>query len=886
MLVGLFAFKSSATTHYASPTGTAGYIVSSPTSPMTLLYAYNSCAAGDSLLLEGTFTLTQNLYVSISDLYIGEYGTGATLQGDYDNTTAGFPLITLRYPTNVTVENLTFANHFGNGARGILAWGSGDNLLIQNNVFTNIGWNTSATEIPTSSDGANAIIVLGNVNSGSLTNVNILGNAVTNCITGFNESITVIGNVDGFVVANNYISDVTNIGIDAAGHFSWVADYDPPYDALNASLNQARNGVIRNNTVIRAISLVATSAGLYCDGCADVVFERNLVKESGAGISIGCEVGGGNTASGVTVINNIFRDNLESGMFLGSLASESSAQGASSVDNCVVRNNTFYQNCQNDGVTSFNDYEIFLQNSNNNVFNNNIISMLNTAKGIVAAGTSDVVNFDMDYNLFYRADLSEADLVISSATSTLSGNENSQYGDPGFTSISGDIFNISTTGRAANAGDPATTLLTGELDRDGGARIQGSIADIGAQESASTQSAPTPNTEFAVPTTFVPDPNKTYYIDNPHHGVRLAATGISESAYTTSTITTLDDVVWKFVDKGNGYWHLDRAGGGTKPRLRTDNTANADMQATSSTGAYTYFEMTPSTISGLYYFTLPDAPASYKRLQVNNSGDVKMVSTASVGTWESFSITEVGGTATTTVIDDEDFESGWGIWNDGGSDAVRLNSSSWANSGTFSIRLRDNTGTSVMTTDNLDLSSYSSLNISLSYITSAFNSSSEDFWLQVSTDGGTSFVTVNEWNLNDEFVNNTRYFDTIELIGSFTSTTKFRFRCDASANNDLLYIDDVVLEGISTSGARAVVSSFTEELQAEMESFNLSVYPNPSSDVINVSGIELGQTVRVFNMSGNVILETSDTKINVSNFKTGVYFVKTQGQDAIRFVKE
>jgi len=429
----------SATTHYASPTGTAAFIVSSPSNPMTIDYANWSCVPGDTLLLEGTFTMTQNLYVTITDLYIGEYGTGATLQGDYDNTTAGFPLITLRYPSNVTVENLTFANHFGNGSRGILIWGSGDNINVKNNVFTNIGWNTDPTQIAGFSDGANAILVLGNVNSGSLTNVNILGNAITNCILGRNEALTLIGNVDGFIIADNYLSDLTNIGIDVAGHFSWVQDYDTGIP-LDPALNQARNGTIRNNSVIRAISPIATSAGLYCDGCKDVVFERNIVKECGAGISIGCEVGGGKTAAHVTVINNIFAYNQESGMFIGSLTSEGSANGPSSVDSCMVRNNTFYANSQNDGAGSFNDYEIFIQNSKDNVFNNNILYLLGTGRGIVAAGTSSIVNFEMDYNLFFRDNLSEAELVISSPTSTLTGNENAQFGDPGFTGISTDVF--------------------------------------------------------------------------------------------------------------------------------------------------------------------------------------------------------------------------------------------------------------------------------------------------------------------------------------------------------------------------------------------------------------------------------------------------------------
>jgi hypothetical protein len=140
---------------------------------------------------------------------------------------------------------------------------------------------------------------------------------------------------------------------------------------------------------------------------------------------------------------------------------------------------------------------------------------------------------------------------------------------------------------------------------------------------------------------FTPDPNKTYYIDCPMWNRRLAATGSSEDAYMTSTSTTGSNVEWKFVDKGNGCWHIDRAAGGSLPRLRTDKTDYADMQATSSSGGFTYWEITESSTSGRYLFTLPDGPAPYQRLQVDKSKNVRITSTASTGSWTQFTITPV-----------------------------------------------------------------------------------------------------------------------------------------------------------------------------------------------------------------------------------------------------
>uniref|UniRef100_UPI0019D40EC1 hypothetical protein n=1 Tax=Aquimarina pacifica TaxID=1296415 RepID=UPI0019D40EC1 len=148
-------------------------------------------------------------------------------------------------------------------------------------------------------------------------------------------------------------------------------------------------------------------------------------------------------------------------------------------------------------------------------------------------------------------------------------------------------------------------------------------------------------------TSFTPDPNKTYYIDAPYHNLRLAATGESEYAYTASTSTTSADVEWKFVAKGNGSWHIQRAAGGTLPRFRTDNNITdgtaADMQATGWSGTYTYFDFEQGAIAGTYFITLPDGPTGRVRLQIDNYGKVQMVENTRDGTWESFAITEVEG---------------------------------------------------------------------------------------------------------------------------------------------------------------------------------------------------------------------------------------------------
>lgn len=141
--------------------------------------------------------------------------------------------------------------------------------------------------------------------------------------------------------------------------------------------------------------------------------------------------------------------------------------------------------------------------------------------------------------------------------------------------------------------------------------------------------------------TFTPDPNKKYYIDSLAHNLRVAADGNTVDPFTTSTTTTGSQVEWVFVAKGNGSWHIQLAAGGSKPRLRSRNNGESDMQATTSSGAWTYYDFKTGAIPGTYFATLPDHDESRSRLQVSSNGDVLFVPETLTGTWVSFRFTEV-----------------------------------------------------------------------------------------------------------------------------------------------------------------------------------------------------------------------------------------------------
>lgn len=250
-----------------------------------------------------------------------------------------------------------------------------------------------------------------------------------------------------------------------------------------------------------------------------------------------------------------------------------------------------------------------------------------------------------------------------------------------------------------------------------------------------------------------------------------------------------------------------------------------------------------------------------------------------------------GGGCSNVTIDSQNFESGWGIWNDGGSDCRRSShDSNYANSGNYCVRLRDNTSSSVMTTDNLNLAGFEEVTVAFSYICVSMDNSNEDFWLQVSTNGGASYYTVEEWNLGDEFVNNVRYNDAVTLVGTFTSNVRFRFRCDASANGDRVYLDDVVLTGC-VNGARqdgsiSDVESTPSNLEANTVSplDNLVIYPNPTAAVLNVTfnvNTDMNVQLMIMDIQGRTVHQelvnayngAQQLQINTSELEVGTYLI-------------
>jgi hypothetical protein len=240
------------------------------------------------------------------------------------------------------------------------------------------------------------------------------------------------------------------------------------------------------------------------------------------------------------------------------------------------------------------------------------------------------------------------------------------------------------------------------------------------------------------------------------------------------------------------------------------------------------------------------------------------------------------------TIDNTDFESGWEIWNDGGSDCRRSIRDAAYATGDYCVRLRDNTSSSVATTDILNLSSYSELTVDFGFYARSMENN-EDFWLQISTDGGSTYATEASWSSGTDFNNNQFYTESVVITGSFTSNTRLRFRCDASGNSDYVYIDDIVISGCqSGTGLTGPETEVEEKVESTDENSvtlrDLNLFPNPVKDQLTVSfdlAKDADVSMMITDLQGKRMIQQEikasqgkmNTTIDVSAYSPGMYLV-------------
>jgi hypothetical protein len=395
-------------TYYVSATGNNSNPGTLSAPWLTIQHAANTVKAGAIVyVLAGVYHESVNFSRSGTasepitfESYPGETavidGTGVSCCGSSQtqgliNMTGSLSYITI---SGFEIRNYTTSKAADTPA-GVWITGSGTGIQILNNLVHNI---TTTSE---ANGNAFGISVYGTSKT-PITQLVISGNEVYDLRTGQSESLNVDGNVTHFRITNNLVHDNDNIGIDAIG-----------YEGVGpVGYDEAMYGEISGNTIYNISGITNAGEGdeydadgLYCDGCAYVTIERNVILQADYGIETTsenqiCQANGtewsgpnntGTAATGkspcygryVTVRNNIFYKSNACGNSIGGYAAASKAGGQSngggSSYHDVFVNNSLYNNATQPGSASeggsTGEFQIQYQvgSAQGNIYENNIV---------------------------------------------------------------------------------------------------------------------------------------------------------------------------------------------------------------------------------------------------------------------------------------------------------------------------------------------------------------------------------------------------------------------------------------------------------------------------------------------------------------------------------
>ena len=431
------------TNYYVSTSGTNSTGCGSSASPcQTISYAVGQLAGPGVTInvASGTYNETADIAINTGGSASAGYfilksttSGGAVINGGSVTVGTGgyaYGLINIGSASNVsyvTVDGFEVTN-FKTGTptktntlvpAGIAVQGSGTNIQIVNNNINNI-WNqgkaTNHTgNCPSGSPEAFGLVVAGTSGATALTNISVIGNTLSNMMTGCSETMELDGNINGFIIANNLVHNNSNIGIAALGGECVASGVTCTKGYDGAANDQARNGEIYGNTVYENPSdgtgttppVAAASNpygakcycadGIYLDGSASNIVERNTVYN----VDLGIEVTGEGAAQNTT--NNTVRDNLF--FYNNAVGISIGGQGTSggSSNSTIINNTTWSNGVNSNGAMG--EFATGTKLTGTNIVENNIFYASTVTGTLVQAQTTSTVT--LNYNLYYAPSSSE-----------------------------------------------------------------------------------------------------------------------------------------------------------------------------------------------------------------------------------------------------------------------------------------------------------------------------------------------------------------------------------------------------------------------------------------------------------------------------------------------
>jgi hypothetical protein len=132
---------------------------------------------------------------------------------------------------------------------------------------------------------------------------------------------------------------------------------------------------------------------------------------------------------------------------------------------------------------------------------------------------------------------------------------------------------------------------------------------------------------------------------------------------------------------------------------------------------------------------------------------------------------------------------------------------------------------------------------------------------------------------------------------NFTPNNGFNFinfATEGGVDNSNENVDELIFYATG-NGDYLALDAFTwgpEVLSSnnfDVEKNKVKIYPNPSSDIITVSGLLKDENYKIFNILGSEIYSeilSNNEKINIQNLTNGLYFLKFENGNIVKFIKK
>jgi len=128
-------------------------------------------------------------------------------------------------------------------------------------------------------------------------------------------------------------------------------------------------------------------------------------------------------------------------------------------------------------------------------------------------------------------------------------------------------------------------------------------------------------------------------------------------------------------------------------------------------------------------------------------------------------------------------------------------------------------------------------------------------------------------------------------LGTNSSYTQYSGTFTASVDGDYLTIEPATIGNFwfGLDDFHLEINTSLSTTDEELTTKNIKIYPNPSSDFIQISGLTKAENYRIYNVIGKEVnngIISDNEEMDVQHLTEGLYFLKFENGNTLKFMKK